>query len=117
MLRMTRNFAGSLVLLAGAAVAVPNANAWPLGKIFHFHPNTAQTQDARISLQLIYKGNLFQDVKVDGKTYTILPKQTIRIKAPAGTPVYAASTGFGHKKGELLFEVTPQMKDAVISLN
>jgi hypothetical protein len=118
MLRMTRNFAGSLVLLAGAAIAAPiSANAWPLGKVFHFHPNAAQTQDSRINLKLTNKGQLFQDVKVDGHVYTIQPRETFTIKAPVGTPVYAASTGIGHRKGELLFEVTPQMQGSTVSID
>ncbi|MDP9049571.1 MAG: hypothetical protein M3O31_02460 [Acidobacteriota bacterium] len=116
MLRMTRNFAGSIVLIAGAALAAPSANAWPLGKVLHFHPSTA-TKDSRINFQLVNKGHLFQDVNVAGKVYTIMPQQTFTIKAPAGTDVYAASTGIGHRKGELLFEITPQMKGATVSID
>ena len=117
MLRISRNFAGSLILLAGAAVAAPNANAWPLGKVFHYHPNRAQTQDSRVRLQLFNKGHLFQDVQVGGKVYTVFPNQKLVITAPVGTSIYAGSTGLGHRKGDLLIQVGPQMDGSTVSFN
>ena len=118
MLRLTRTFASSLAILAiAAAVAPVNANAWPLGKVFHLHPATERAQDARITVQLINKGILSQDVKVDGRVYTVMPHEGITIKAPAGTPVYAASAGMGHRNGDLLVAVAPETRGRIVYFN
>jgi len=118
MLRITRTFASSLAILAiAAAVAPVNANAWPLGKVFHIHPATERIQDARITVELINKGIISQDVKVDGRIYTVMPHEGLTIKAPAGTPVYAASMGLGHRSGDLLVAVTPETKGRIIYFN
>jgi hypothetical protein len=117
MLRMTR-VCGSLLavlVLTGATASV--ANAFPMGKLVSLHPHSAQTQDARITVHVYNKGSIFQDLKVAGKTYTVLPHQGLEIKAAAGTEVYAESTSFAHRKGDLLFAVTPAMKDTTISIN
>ncbi len=120
MLRMTRVPGSSLavLLVAGAlAIAPTAATASPIGKLMHLHPRASQTQDSRVSVQIYNKGQLFQDVKVDGHVYTVMSHGWLTIKAPAGTEVYAASTGMGHRKGDLLFSVNPEMKGAIISFN
>jgi len=117
MLRMTRVFGSSLAVLILAGAIAPAASASPIGRLFHLHPRAAQTRDTRISLQVYNKGFIFQDVKVAGKIYTVLPHQWLGIKAPAGTEVYTESTSFEHRKGDLLFAVTPEMKGATISIN
>ncbi len=118
MLRITRTLASSLALFVVVAVAAPApANAWPLGKVFHLHSRTAQTEDTRIDVQLYNKGQIEQDVKVDGHIYTVMPHERLAIKAPAGTSVYAASAGMGHRNGEMLLAVTPDMKGKTIYFN
>jgi len=113
MVRILRIFGSSLAVVLLAGVVGPTASASPLGR----HPRAAQTRDTRISLQVYNKGFIFQDVKVAGKIYTVLPHQWLGIKAPAGTEVYTESTSFEHRKGDLLFAVTPEMKGATISIN
>ncbi len=117
MLRIHRMFASSLAafLLAGA-LAPSAANAWPLGRVFHLHPSSVQ-DESRISLRLYNKGQLFQDVQVEGHIYTVMPKQYLAIKAPAGTEIYMASTGMGHRKGDFLLAVSPELKGQTISIN
>jgi murein DD-endopeptidase MepM/ murein hydrolase activator NlpD len=118
MLRISRTFASSLAFFAVAAVAAPApANAWPLGKVFHLHSSTAQIKDTRIDVQLFNKGQIPQDVKVGGHTYTVMPHEGLAIKAPAGTSVYAASTGMGHRNGEMLLALTPDLKGKTIYFN
>lgn len=119
MLRMNCVSSSSLavLLVAGALAIVPAANASPIGKLMHLHPRASQTQDSRVSILMYNKGPLFQDVKVDGHVYTVGSHGWLAIKAPAGTLVYAASTGMGHHKGDLLFAVNPEMKNATISFN
>jgi hypothetical protein len=120
MLRMNRESGSSLavLLVAGAlSIAPAAANASPIGKLMHLHPRASQTQDSRVIVLIYNKGQLFQDVKVDGHVYTVMSHGWLTIKAPAGTEVYAASTGMGHHKGDLLFAVKPEMKNATISFN
>ena len=118
MLRLTRTFASSLAILAIAAAMAPaTANAWPIGKVFHVHPATGQTQDARISVKVYNQAYVFRDVKVDGHVYTVMPHHGLVITAPAGTQVYAASTGFSHRRGDLLLTVTPATKDQTVYIN
>jgi hypothetical protein len=107
----------ALALLVFAAMIAPTANASPLDVMFHLHPRSTQAQDTRVDLEIYNKGYVFQDVKVAGKVYTVLPHSALKIKAPAGTEVYSESTGFGHHKGDLLFAVTPGMKGATISID
>jgi murein DD-endopeptidase MepM/ murein hydrolase activator NlpD len=118
MLRLTRTFASSLALFVVAAIAAPTpANAWPLGKVFHFHSSTAKVEDTRIDVHLFNKGNFSQDVKVAGQTYTVMAHEGLDIKAPTGTSVYAASLGLGHRNGDMLLAVTPDVKGKVIYFN
>lgn len=118
MLRLIRTLASSLaVIIVAGAIAPVSANASPLGKLLHLHVTGAQIMDARITVQVYNQAPLFRDVKVDGHVYTLMPRHGLSIKAPVGTPVYAASTGFGHRKGELLFTVTPKTKDTTFFIN
>jgi hypothetical protein len=93
------------------------ANAWPLGRLFHLHPGASQSADSRVSLRIYNKGESFQDVRIDGQVYTVMTHQSLEIKAPVGTTVYAASTGFGHRKGDLLLAVAPEMTGKAIFIN
>jgi hypothetical protein len=98
------------VLALSASTAVS-----PLTKLVHFHPHSAQP-DTRITFILRNDAPIFQDVKVAGRSYTILPHQAINIKAPAGTVIYADSTTGGHRRGDVLVEVSSQVKDKMLEL-
>ena len=117
MLRINRVLASSLVFLVAGAMAPAGANASGISKLLHLHPNVSENDQGRIVVSLYNRGALFQDVKVDGKIYTVLPHQALEIKAPNGTPVYANSTGAGYNKGDLLFSINPSMKGATVSFN
>jgi hypothetical protein len=114
MLRMIRVSGSSLAVLIMAGAIASAANALPM---FHLHSHVQQTQDTRIVVHVYNKGFMFRDLKVAGKTYTVLPHEEIEIKAPVGTEVYTESTSFDHRKGDLLFAVKPEMKDKTISIN
>ena len=118
MLRITRTFASSLAVLLIAGVMAPAAaNAWPMGKRTPPDPGAARSQGARISVQVYNKGQISQDIKVEGQVYTVQPHQSLTIKAPAGTVVYADSTGNGYSKGDVLFTFMPTMKGATVKFN
>ena len=109
---------GSLAafILAGA-MSPTTANAWPLGRLFHLHPTANAAADNRITFQLVNKGGLVQHVKVAGRVYTLMPHGALAITAPEGTEVFAMSQGFGHRKGDLLFTVTPALKSDAVSID
>src|SRR5450755_4570124 len=101
MLRITRTFANSLALLVVAAAMAPaTANAWPIGKIFHLHSATSQSQDTRITVGVGNHSAMFRDVRVGGRVYTVLPNHGLTIKAPVGTQVYAVSNSLSHRAGD-----------------
>ena len=105
----------ALALVVGAAISsASTAYALPH---FGIHAHPADPTDTRVVLDLYNKGNMFRDVKVNGKVYTILPNQSVTIKAPQGTPVFINSTGALHHKGDLLFSVDPSMKNKVLFIN
>ncbi len=90
-----------------AATCSALAVAAPLPKLIHMHPHTAQP-DGRVSVTLHNPANLFRDVEIAGKTYTIMPDQGITVLAPVGTPIYAASLMTGYRPGDLMLQVGPQ---------
>ena len=102
--------------LALAATASTSAYALPHFTGLHRHPAASQ-QDARVNIHLYNRAPMFRDVKVEGKVYTVLPHQTLTIKAPAGTAIYTESTGGLHRKGDLLFAVDPRMQNATLSID
>ncbi len=104
------------IMLAAASASTP-ANAWPLGRLFHLHPHEVEAQDTRVFIHLYNGGTLFRDVKVGDHVYTMMPQEYLSIKAPAGTGVYAESSGFGHRRGDLLFAITPAMNFHVVSVH
>src|ERR1039457_3907605 len=98
-----RTLAGSLaVLLLAGAIAPAPANAWPLGKVFHMHPRSAQPEDTRITFHLTNQDGFVQQVKVEGRVYTIVPHGALTIKAAEGTEIYAVTSGVKHRAGDLL---------------
>jgi hypothetical protein len=118
MLQTTRTFALSLaVLLLLGALAPAPAHAWPFGNALHLHPLTAQGKDARITVYLFNKSYRFQEVNVAGHVYTVMPHDSLAIKAPAGTNVFAATETVYHHKGDLLVSFTPDRNNRTININ
>ncbi len=98
------------VLALSASTAVS-----PLPKLVHLHPHSVQP-DYRISLALHNDAPIFQDIKIAGHSYTIGPHQGLKIKAPAGTIIYADSSTGAHHRGEVLVELSSQTENQVIDL-
>ena len=118
MFQPPRTIACSLaVLLVAGAMAPVAADAWQLGNKANPDRSATQTQEKRISVQVYNKGQTSQDLKVEGKVYTVPAHQTLTIKAPLGTAVYADSACKGHSKGDLLFSFTTEMKDATFAID
>jgi hypothetical protein len=105
------------MIYTSLAVAVLSASTAvsPLSKLVHFHPHSTQP-DTRISVTLHNNAPIFQDVKIDGRSYTILAHQGLTVKAPAGTMIYADSATTGHHRGDVLVEISSTVKDQTITL-
>ncbi|MDP9039731.1 MAG: hypothetical protein M3O02_10735 [Acidobacteriota bacterium] len=105
----------ALALLLGAAASTSTA-AFALPHMgLHRHP--ADPNDTRVSLVIYNKADMFRDVIIDGHVYTLLSHGSLTVKAPAGTAVYANSTGALHRKGDLLFSVDRAMQDRTIPIS
>jgi hypothetical protein len=93
----------------------PAAHAWPLGRLFHWHPATAAVRDSGINFQLSNRSGLVQEVEVSGKHYTLMPNSTTAITAMSGTPVISQSSGEGRE--QTLFAVQPTLRNKTVTLH
>jgi hypothetical protein len=101
----------SLAVLALSATAA----APQFGKLVHLHPHAAQN-DTRVSLTIHNDASMFQDVKIDGHTYTVEANKGITVKAPIGTLVYVASSTGEHHRGDVLVQMTAQLDQKSIDI-
>lgn len=101
----------SLAVLALSASAALS----PLSNLVHLHPH-AQA-DTRVNVSMFNMSTSFRDVNVDGHIYTVMPKTTLLIKAPAGTEIFAASEMPFFHKGQRIIEVTPQLDHKRLSID
>jgi hypothetical protein len=101
----------SLAVLALSATAV----APQFGRLVHLHPNASQA-DTRVSLTIHNDSSLFQDVRIDGHTYTVGANRGITVKAPVGTVVYVASSTGEHCRGDVLVQMTAQLDQKSIDI-
>lgn len=101
----------SLAVLAMSASAV----IFPLSNRMHLHPQN-EKKDTRVSLTLRNSTPFFQDVQIAGKSYTIFGNHTLLVKAPVGTRIIAASSTYGHHRGDVLAEVSPEKNNTLLEL-
>lgn len=103
-----KSFAVAAICFASATCALASTTT-SLHKV--------HTPDTRISLTLVNKADQFRDVTIQGHTYTMGAHELLRIKAPAGTVVYAASTALKFHRGDVVVSLQPSLNDTTISLN
>ncbi|HWB31563.1 MAG TPA: hypothetical protein VG714_00155 [Acidobacteriaceae bacterium] len=70
----------------------------------------------QINVHIANKSDEAQSIKVDGRVYTVKPHQSMEVKVPVGSVVYAAGNSTYHQDGDKLITVTPQLKDGTINL-
>jgi hypothetical protein len=80
----------------------------------HLHPQ--QPPDRRVTVRLYNPGWTFEDVMIDGKTYTILSHEMLDVKGPSGVVIAAASKTPGHRRGDLLVVLAPLPDDTTVAL-
>jgi hypothetical protein len=113
----TQSIATRIIALVFAVGATASTSAYALPHLgLHRHPDAAKASDPRVIVQIRNDAPIFKDIKIDGHVYTVLSHQFLSIKAPQGTDVYADSTGLNYRRGDLLFQVNPEMKDAIVAL-
>ena len=86
----------------------------PISKLVHLHRHPAM--DGRVSVTLLNASRIFQDVKVAGHRYTILPNHQLQVKAPVGTDIVAASSTGGLHEGEVVVSLTVKLQNQSIVL-
>ena len=112
MLRLTRTLA-AIVLVTTLTPAA--AYAFPFGKALHLHPKDS-APDGRVMIHVRNEASIFRDIKIDGRTYTILPHRSVLVTAPEGTQIFAASTGFSYHRGDLIATIAPVTENETIVL-
>jgi hypothetical protein len=113
-MRITRILTTSVasLVVAGALTA---AYASPLPNPgIHEHSDLSKNA---ITVNIYNKGDAAQDVKIDGRVYSLKPHATITVKVPPGTQVFAASPGPGIHEGDMLFAVTAALKEATVKID
>jgi hypothetical protein len=100
------------LLVAGMAVVCPSSHAVSLASILHLHSHLTTTSAPKAEpgpiaeLQIKNPNVDFRELQVGNRVYTVFPKHTMRITAPVGTPVFAASGMFHkHVKGAMVTQV------------
>jgi hypothetical protein len=118
MLRITRTIASSLALFVVAgAIATPAAIAWSTDGAYHEASYTAQKKGASVTFQIFNKADDVQQVKVAEQVYKLDPHSAVKITAPAGAQVIAASDSKSHHNGDVLFEVSTALKGNTASID
>lgn len=113
MLHMRRSLV--LALLAGSLAPVA-ASAAPLGKMIHMHPRGSHSHDGRVTVFLVNKNDMFRDVQVGGKTYTVLAHESVSITAQSGTQIVAAGPA-SNARGNIVATIEPSLNSRLIYLN
>ena len=101
--------ATSLTVLTLAASLAPFSN------LIHLHAHAA-TPDARITVTLRNVSPSFEDIRIDGRSYTVQAHQALTVKAPIGTVILAASSTGNLHRGDIVAALTPNLKDQSIVL-
>lgn len=106
----------AVLALSVSAALSPLASAMPIGSPIHLHPRVHRTDD-RVYLSLHNQSLSFREVKIDGHTYVLRAHESINIKAPVGTAVFADSRMSAYRRGDLILVVAPDLNGKSIDLN
>ncbi|RRA48873.1 hypothetical protein [Acidipila sp. EB88] len=89
--------------------AASGAHALPLPGLFHLHTGASikASGDTRLLVKVENPNTFSRDVAIDNHVYTIPSGEGVFVKAPAGTPIYAASNTFArHARGSVIAQLT-----------
>ena len=100
----------AVVALSASAVVSPFTNH------IHMHPRQPQS-DFRVSLKVHNNAISFRDIKIGGQVYTVKSHQSLDIKAPAGTVIYADSHMASHPSGDTIVEVMPTLEHQTVNID
>lgn len=80
------------------------------------HHAPERQKDERVSFVIHNSSQFFDDVKIEGRNYTIRAHDSIMVKALTGTVVFADSRFGKFHPGDVLLTVTPTLMDRNIDL-
>ena len=86
----------------------------PFHKVVRVDP--LKPADQRISFSLRNDSRSFHDLRIDGHTYTVPPKQGLTIKAPVGTIIYADSRFSTFQPGDTIVIVNASLQNARVEM-
>jgi hypothetical protein len=114
MFKTPRTITGSLAIFLLLGTMAPTfANARTPGN----KTKTDSGKSANIAIHVYNRGQISQDIKIDGQTYTVPSHQSVAVKGAAGSIVIADTAGNGYQKGAALFTFTSAMAGATVSIN
>jgi len=96
------------VLALAAAASFPQLPT----KGVHLHPQP----DTRVTVTLRNPTSFFEDVQIDGRSYTVPAHRGLVIKAPAGTLVLADGPHSFHHRGDVLLQLNAALDNTAITL-
>ena len=111
---MQRTTLQSVTFAIALSLLTTSAHAWPLGRMFHLHPDAASAKDARVYFGLYNKSGIIQDVTIGDQKYSLMPNSGMTVTAPTGTEVISQTIGPGRKKGDLLLTVQPTLRNDTV---
>ena len=116
---MNRKNLFALVVAVAAVASVPSAHAAGPFRALHLRSKISATSapDTRIAFTLANRNHSFRAVQVAGHVYTVQAGHSLFIKAPAGTPIIADSQIPLHRRGDLLFQVSPSLNNQSVGIN
>ena len=106
----------SLSLTIAVSLAAPAAQAWPLGRLLHLHPDAAAAMDGGIKFQLYNSSPVVQNIEVGSRKFTLAPNSGVSVNALAGTPVVTQTATAGVRSGDTLFAVQSTLRHTTVTI-
>jgi hypothetical protein len=78
----------------------------PFTRIFHMHPSLKVD---KISVSIQNQSHTFQEVSINGHSYTIYAQQWLHVRGPVGTTVVADSNHGTIHRGDTIVVLEPQL--------
>ena len=100
------------MLILSAALVLSSSLLSPFKNVAHPH----RPIDQRVEFTLHNESKSFENVNIDGHSYTVTANQILTIKAPIGTVIYADSRFSTFHRGDALFTVNPSLQSSRIDL-
>jgi len=102
------------MIILSAALAITSLLS-PFASFAH-HKTPNAEKDTRVSLFIRNDSQTFHDLKIDGHSYSLLAHESIFVKAPVGTVIFADSRFGKFRAGDPLLTVSAALNDDHVGL-